>query len=74
MLEIRVVCSELLAFKYVFIVFLNNSDDCLWLQLRNLENSRLKLVFRCLHNIHLYLCGQVENIECILYVQSKNRF
>ena len=45
-LEIRVVCREFLAIKYVFIVFFRNiSDDYLYLYIRNLENSRLKPFF-----------------------------
>ena len=44
-LETRVVCWKFLAFKYVFIVFQNKSDDYLCLYIRNLENSRLKPFF-----------------------------
>ena len=38
-LEIRVRCSEFLAFKYVFLFFRNRSDDYLYLYMRNLKNS-----------------------------------
>jgi hypothetical protein len=38
-LEIRVVCKEFLAFKYVFIFFQNISDDYLYLNIWNLENQ-----------------------------------
>ena len=41
-LEIRVVCRDFLAFKYIFIVFRNKSDDYLYLLFVNLEKSRLK--------------------------------
>ena len=44
-LENRVVGREFTAFKYVFIVFRNKSDDYLYLYIRNLKNSRLKPVF-----------------------------
>jgi len=50
-LEIRVVCREFLAFKYVVI--------------GNLENSDLNLGFS-VHNIHLYLCWQVKDTKRIL--------
>ena len=44
-LEIRVVCREFFAFKYVVIVFFRNkTDDYSYLYIRNLENSRLKTV------------------------------
>ena len=41
------------------------SDDYLYLYIKNHENSRLKQVL-AVHNIHLYLCGQVENTKRIL--------
>ena len=54
-LEYRVVCREFLAFKYVVIVFFRNkTDDYLYLYIRNLENSRLKPVFR--YTIFIYIC------------------
>jgi len=54
-LEIRVVCREFLAFKYVVI--------------GNLENSDLNLGFS-VHNIHLYLCWQVKDTKWILCWQK----
>ena len=46
-LEIYVVCREFLVFEYLYILFFQNkSDDYLYLYIRNLENSRLKPVFR----------------------------
>ena len=46
--KIRVVGRAFLAFKYVLIVlfFRYTSDDYLYLYIRNLENSRLKPIFR----------------------------
>ena len=54
-LEIRIVCREFSAFKYVFIFFFQNkSDDYLYLYIRNLENSRLKPVSR--YTISMSIC------------------
>ena len=54
-LEIRVACREFLAFKYVVIFFFRNkTDDHLYLYIRNLENSRLKSVFR--YTIFICIC------------------
>ena len=54
-LEIRVACWEFLAFKYVVIVFFRNkTDDYLYLYIRNLENLRLKPVFR--YTIFICIC------------------
>ena len=65
-LDICVVCRKLLTFEYVFIVFVRNkSEDYLYLYIRNLENSRLEPFFS-VHNIHLYLCWQVEDTKWIL--------
>ena len=67
-LEIRDVCRECLAFKYVFIVFFQNkSDDHLYLYIRNLKNSRLKPVFQ--YTISICICVGSEKI---LIVLSKN--
>ena len=43
-IEILEVWREFLAFKYLFIVFFE-TDDYLYLYIRNLENSRLKPIF-----------------------------
>ena len=54
-LEICVACREFLAFKNVVIVFFRNkTDDYLYLYIRNLENSRLKPVFR--YTIFICIC------------------
>ena len=54
-LEIRFMCGEILIFTYLFIVFFHNkSDDYLYLYIKNLENSRLKPVFR--YTISIYFC------------------
>ena len=45
-------------------LFQNKSDVFLYLYIRNLETWCLILV----HNIHLYLCGQVENTKWILCI------
>ena len=42
-------------------LFQNKSDDCLNLYIRNLKNLRFSV-----RNIHLNLCGQVENSKWIL--------
>ena len=50
-------CREFLALEYVFIIyrlFRNQSDDYLY------------FIIRKLHNIHLYLCWQLENAKLIL--------
>ena len=58
-----VVCREILASKYIFIVFFKNkSDDYLFLYIRNLAFKNGFPV----NNIHLYLCGQVDNTKWIL--------
>ena len=50
-LEIRVVCREFLAFKYIFFCFLDKTDDNLYLYS---ENYRLKPVFR--YTIFICIC------------------
>ena len=55
-LEIRVVCREFLAFKYVFIVF---------------ETNRM-IIYFSVHNIHLNLWRQVENYKWIFCSQTTN--
>ena len=45
--------------------FQNKTCDNLYLYIRNLEKSRLKRFFS-VHNIHLYLCWQVEITKWIL--------
>ena len=51
---------------YIYNFFSQNKlDDYLYLYVRNLQNSRLKLFF-LVHNNHLYLCQQVENTKWIL--------
>ena len=68
-LEICVVCKEFLVFEYLYIIFFRNkSDDYFFI----CTSDILKLVFKTsfsVLNIHLYLCGQVENIDIVL---SKN--
>ena len=57
--KIRVVCTEFLTFKYVFIR---------WLFIF-LQQKSWKLSFKTsylVHNIHLYLCGHEENTKWIL--------
>ena len=56
-LEIRVACREFLAFKYVpsYLFFGNKTDDYFYLYMRNLENSRLKPVFRYTIFICIYV-------------------
>ena len=54
-LEIHVVCREFSAFKYIFIVF--------FLKLTSINGFSI-------HNIHMYLCGQVENTKWILFCSN----
>ena len=49
--------------------FQNKTDDYLYLYIRNLENLHLKPFF-LVHNIHLHLCWQVEDIKWILCCQK----
>ena len=64
-LEIRVMCREFLALKYVFIFF---SKQIRWLFIfvhRKSWKLALKTGFS-INNIHLYLCWQEENTKWIL--------
>jgi hypothetical protein len=63
-LEIRVVCREFFfAFKYVVIVFFETKQMIIYIC------TSWKLAYKTgfsVHNIHLYLCWQVEDTKWIL--------
>ena len=65
-LEIRVVCREFLAFKYLITDFFETNQMIIDIFV---HKKSQKLAFKTgfsVHNIHLYLCGQVENTKWIL--------
>ena len=65
-LKIRVVYRKFFTVKYVFIVFIQNKSYIIFLYIRNLENSCLKIKPGFpVQNIHFYLCGQVVNTKGI---------
>ena len=69
-LENRVVCRVFLVFKYVFIVFFAKKQLLIYICTLKI----LKIVFKTslsVHNINMYLCGQVENTKLILCSQKK---
>ena len=59
-IEICVVCTE-----YVFIAFFETNQMIIYICTSEILKTRVKNQF-LLHNIHLYLCGQVENTKWIL--------
>ena len=64
-----------IAFRFVFIVFFETNLRIIYTYLYIVHQKSLKIEFKTtfsIHNIHMNLCGQLENLQWILCSRKKD--